>query len=397
MNDLRLSLCMIVKDEEASIGRCLSSVKGIVDEIIIVDTGSTDRTVEICQSFGAHVHSFAWNESFADARNYGLARATGDWILWLDADEEVDANDRDKLRDSRYFHEYDVLQIQLINYVGNKVDEDKALSIGHFRLFRNNKGFAFVNKIHEWLNIDKVLSSPEDQKRIGSLPIKFHHYGYLDDVVENKNKFTRNLEMLKKELEEEERSPWIHYHIAAEYHRAKQYEKAFEHVNLAVVDFLMAGFTPPSLLYKLKYSILLTLGSWDGALEGIKRALILYPDYVDLQFYQGVILYGKEMYEEALEAFARCIDLGEDNFNYLIMKGLGSFQAWHCKGHCYEKLGQTKEAALSYIRSFQLSPEYTPAIESLADLLQGEKISLQDVVPEDIDVNTLIQAIQSQS
>ncbi len=87
---MRISLCMIVKDEEEMLPRCLAAVAEHVDELVIVDTGSTDRTVEIAESFGADVVEFPWNGSFADARNVSLDRATGDWILWLDADEVLD-------------------------------------------------------------------------------------------------------------------------------------------------------------------------------------------------------------------------------------------------------------------------------------------------------------------
>lgn len=91
-NQKNLSLAMIVKDEEDCIKRCLDSVINLVDEIIIVDTGSTDKTVEICQSCNAQVFSYQWNNDFAAARNFGLDKVTRDWILWLDADEEVAEN-----------------------------------------------------------------------------------------------------------------------------------------------------------------------------------------------------------------------------------------------------------------------------------------------------------------
>ena len=88
-----LSLCMIVKNEEANLGRCLESVKGVADEIIIVDTGSTDRTVEIARQHGAKIVSHQWDDDFAVARNVSLRAATSDWILVLDADEALDEED----------------------------------------------------------------------------------------------------------------------------------------------------------------------------------------------------------------------------------------------------------------------------------------------------------------
>ena len=89
-----LSLAMIVKDEEQCIKRCLDSVVDLVDEIVIVDTGSTDKTIEICRSYNAQVFPYPWNNNFAEARNFGLDKVTKDWVLWLDADEEVAPENR---------------------------------------------------------------------------------------------------------------------------------------------------------------------------------------------------------------------------------------------------------------------------------------------------------------
>src|SRR5262249_19217829 len=94
----QVSLCLIVKDEEAHLGRCLRSVADLVDELIVVDTGSADRTREVAAACGAQVHDFAWADSFAAARNESLRHARGRWILWLDGDEYLDAENRARLR-----------------------------------------------------------------------------------------------------------------------------------------------------------------------------------------------------------------------------------------------------------------------------------------------------------
>ena len=96
---MTLSLCMIVKDEEELLPGCLEAIDGAVDEMIIVDTGSTDRTVEIAESFSARVLHFPWNGSFSDARNAGLDAATGDWLFYLDADEHLIPEDAPKIRE----------------------------------------------------------------------------------------------------------------------------------------------------------------------------------------------------------------------------------------------------------------------------------------------------------
>jgi glycosyltransferase involved in cell wall biosynthesis len=391
MDFKRLSLCMIVKNEEEFISKCLSSVKRVVDEIVIVDTGSSDRTVEICKSFGAQVYEFPWNHSFADARNFGLERATGDWILWMDADEEVDASNVSKLRDILYSDE-DILSIHLINYFGERPEPDKTFEIVHTRLLRNHKGFKFSGKIHEMLNVEEVLTIPEDGLNIKTVPIKIHHYGYLDSVTKNKKKFKRNLTMLKEDLKQKDHSPWTHYHIAAEYYGQEEYSKAFDHVNESIKDFLMRLQTPPSLLYRLKYSILISTGSIDGAWPGIEKACILYPDYVDLHFYKGLILYLKDMFKEAMETFDHCLEMGEANLQHLTLKGVGSFQALHYKGCCLEKLGQIEEAARCYAMAASQSKTFVSPVEALRKLMTKHP-DLFSPLTEDCDDETLIAKV----
>ncbi|MFJ5713999.1 glycosyltransferase [Neobacillus sp. NPDC093127] len=379
---------MIVKDEEDCIGNCLSSIEKVVDEIIIVDTGSSDRTVEICKSFGAQVYEFPWNKSFSDARNFGLERATGDWILWLDADEEVESSDVYKLRDILYSDE-DILSIHLMNYYGERPEPDKTFDIAHARLLRNHIGFKFIGKIHEMINTDEVLTIPEDGLIIKTVPIKVHHYGYMASVTENKKKFERNLTMLQEELKQKDHNPWIHYHIASEYYNKQEFSKAFDHVNHSIKDFLKLLQAPPSLLYRLKYSILINTGSIEGAWPGIEKVLILYPDYVDLHFYKGIILYLKDMFKDALKAFEHCLEMGEENLQHLTIKGVGSFQALHYKGCCLEKLGQIEEAARCYAMAARQSKTFDSPVEALRELMAKQQ-DLFSPLTEECDDETLI-------
>ncbi|MGG0263136.1 glycosyltransferase [Bacillus mycoides] len=303
-----ISLCMVVKNEEKNITTCLKSVKDIIDEIIIVDTGSIDKTVEICETFNAKIFCIEWNNSFSDARNFGLKQAKGDWILWLDADEEMN------LEDSKHLKKFivqlkdeKVLSIHLINYIGEQKDAYQTFHTTHTRLFKNNEGFRFIYNIHETLNVEAVLGKIQEIKR---LPVKVYHYGYLDSEVLNKKKLERNLTLLKEELKKEKHSPWIEYHIASEYYREKKYKEAFDYINKSIENFIKDNCLPPSLLYKLKYSILINSGNVEGAWPSINSALRLYPDYVDLHYFKGIILFLKEQYNEALIVFENCIEMG---------------------------------------------------------------------------------------
>lgn len=366
----RLSLCMIVKNEEDCIARCLNSAKDVVDEIIIVDTGSTDNTVNICEAFQTKVVSYEWNESFADARNYAVEKSSGNWIIWLDADEELDKADRYRLREGTHFDDYDVVTLHLINYIGDRMSEHNTMEMAHTRLFRNN-GLKFKNKMHEVLDYSNV-----PKERIGHLNVKLHHYGYLNSIKEKKEKSDRNMKMLKQQIKEGENVHWAHYYIASEHYNKQQYTEALDRINLSIAAFLDKKVLPPSMVYKLKYSILIAMGSFESALLGIEKALMLHPDYVDLLFYKGMILYYLEKYEPAISCFEECIEMGEDNKNHLILKGVGSFQAWYYKSLCQQKLKKKEKAVVSIMNSLLIAPQYNEALQTLSEFLKVDKISV---------------------
>lgn len=364
-----LSVCMIVKNEEEQLERCLDSVRRVADEMVIVDTGSTDRTKEICLGYQARVYDFTWTESFAEARNFGIERAAGEWILWLDADEEIVFENIAAFRAALNSKEKDLFLLPHINYYGSfPPDPNRAYLYASHRLFRNNRGFTFIGNIHENLNVWEIQGA--DLAEI--LPwVKIHHYGYLDAVTAGKKKYERNLRMLEKEKAYPQYSPWIDYHIASEHYRARQYEKAFKQVNLSISRFLQRKQLPPSLLYKLKYDILITLGSFEGAWPGIEKAIALYPAYVDLHFYKGLILYAQERFEEALLAFQHCLKLGEKPGRDLTLVGCGGYQAWYFMGRCHDDLGNQTEAAHAYEQAVGLYPGHEEARSRLLQLRES--------------------------
>ncbi|MHA6484569.1 glycosyltransferase [Paenibacillus sp. strain BS8-2] len=152
---LGISLCMIVKDEEESLGRCLSSVRDVVDEIIIVDTGSKDRTKEIAASYGAIVYDFEWINHFAAARNYAFEQATQPFIMWLDADDVVEPEDQARLKALKEGHgddfPYDSVSMNYhltFDQKGNPI-----FSLRRNRLVRRSRGFRWIGPVHEYLAV----------------------------------------------------------------------------------------------------------------------------------------------------------------------------------------------------------------------------------------------------
>ena len=171
-----LSLCMIVKNEEHFLPMCLDSVKGYVDEIIIVDTGSTDTTVKIAEKYNAKIYHHPWENSFSKARNYSLKYATGDWILILDADEEIDKEDAHRLKEvikdpvgSETSPKADLILIPVYCKFNNGKNDSIANSE---RLFRNHLGICYEGIVHNALK----HSAPTRTENI-----KLHHHGYNQD------------------------------------------------------------------------------------------------------------------------------------------------------------------------------------------------------------------------
>src|SRR4051794_37404468 len=171
---LTISLCMIVKDEEEMLPRSLEAIQGAVDEIIVVDTGSTDRTVEIAESFGAKVIHHEWTGDFSAARNVSFDAATSDWVMYLDADEVLVREDAGMLREltGRVWRE--AFFLQETNFTGD-MEDGMAVQHSALRVFRNRPEYRFSGRIHE--QIARYL--PPVAERLETTHIRVEHYGYL--------------------------------------------------------------------------------------------------------------------------------------------------------------------------------------------------------------------------
>jgi tetratricopeptide (TPR) repeat protein len=170
---LTLSLCMIVRDEEEMLPRSLAAVRDAVDEIIVVDTGSTDRTIEIAQSFGAAVIEREWTGSFADARNVSFDAATGDWVMWLDADEVLVADDARRLRAILGRTWREAFYLVETNFTG-ELRDGTAVVHNALRVFRNRPEYRFEGRIHEQIAHKLPTGQPE---RIEITDVRVEHYG----------------------------------------------------------------------------------------------------------------------------------------------------------------------------------------------------------------------------
>lgn len=178
-----LSLCMIVKNEESVLPRCLKSVRSLVWEVIVVDTGSTDATQEVASEFGAKTFDFQWKDSFAEARNFSLDRASGEWILILDADEVL-VYDSEKdfgrlLRDP----EVEGYFARIVNLLGKSPEFETSEDL-IVRLFRNKPEYRFEGSIHE--QVRPAITRISGEKSLKRAPLTIYHDGYLSEVKKRK-------------------------------------------------------------------------------------------------------------------------------------------------------------------------------------------------------------------
>lgn len=308
-----LSLCMIVKNESDVIERCLKSAKGIVDEMIVVDTGSVDNTREIAEKEGALVFDYQWNNDFATARNYAKEKATGEWIIQLDADEFLTETSReDILKEIDNAIEY-ALNVRIMNYDDAT---DSYVMHQYPRIYRNVPEIKYHYRIHEQLRYE---GSPIDSQETN---IKLIHTGYTKETIAKKNKTARNLRILQEELKENPNDPFMNFNIGNEMMKKKEYEKAIKYYQVAHKGSDQLIIKSSSILQMIK--ALNHQKRYDKALEIINDAKKVYSDYTDLIFMEAELYQKTGQDKEARNAYLQCLKIGEAPSKYLSTNGIGS-------------------------------------------------------------------------
>ncbi len=304
--DPKITLCMILKDEEDHIRRCLESVKGHVDEIVVVDTGSTDKTMEICKEYGAKVFEHPWEGSFSTARNQAMSHVSTEWILQLDGDELMDAESAPKIRDIVRSVHKSTANMCYLTLFNRDIDDSKAkdlTSINTGKIIRMGIGAHYVNRIHNKLICD-------GDTRITGL--KIYHYGYHLDEAKMKMKHERTLSMLLAQLEEMPDDPDTHYYLTIQYLRGEEWDKCIEHSKIGATLFLKKE--PDSQLLLLVYNAGAIAyyhkkaESPDNKQEFLKnaeelclKAVEIYSDYLDANSLLSSIYFATKQYAKCYE------------------------------------------------------------------------------------------------
>jgi tetratricopeptide (TPR) repeat protein len=324
---LTLSLCMIVKDEEEMLPRCLAAAKPAVDEIIIVDTGSSDRTVAIAEEFGATVLHHEWNGSFADARNVSLEAASGDWAMYLDADEVLVAEDVARIRalTGRVWRE--AFTLVETNYTGD-IEDGTALTHNALRIWRNRPEYRFKGRLHEQMAwaLPGYLT-----ERLEYTQLRIEHYGYLGVVRDAKDKSRRNLDLLLQQVADGQESAFQSFNLGSEYLALGELETAVSHFEkswhaLATDPGRTVYPYVPTLANRF-VTALREIGRHDAADAKADEGLELFPGFTDLVFQKAWIARSRGDDAGARKLFERCLEMGDSPSKYSSVVGCGSYLA----------------------------------------------------------------------
>lgn len=335
-----LSAAMITRNEEPYLADCLQSIRDIVDEIVVVDTGSTDETVSIAKQFDARLSFFPWKDDFASARNRALECCRGEWILYIDADERLENIDRKQLLpflDDKTKVAFTVMFYPCKGFT----------SYREYRIFRNDPRIRFSGVIHETIRPALRSAGESKGRTIGKVPATIRHYGYDSDQTA---KNLRNLPLLKNEVKTRPDYSFLWWHMGGIFMslgREDEAAKAWEE-GLLQVRKSKAVNPHDSLVYGELIRLYHVRGN--DVLSLIDEALQQFPDQYYIHWLKAIVLKDKNHYYAAALIFEQLlsIDPGQldepiayntDIFSNLSMEPLGA---------CYFKLNRLEDSADCY-------------------------------------------------
>ncbi|MGN7414892.1 tetratricopeptide repeat-containing glycosyltransferase family 2 protein [Paenibacillus sp. SAF-068] len=354
---------MIVKNEAGSLQRCLNAVRDVVDEIIVVDTGSVDNTIEIARLHGAVVIRTEWSGDFSEARNLSLAAATKPWILVLDADEvwvqtpQMKAELVQSLAASRD----DVwgYWIQVTSLLG--VSGEERVTDAVCRLFRNDPRIAFQGRIHEEIATSIMALAPHGVLHSGFGVI---HYGYLEQEITAKNKGARNMQLIRSALNQEGDRPELLYALAAEWFQQAKYDEALRLLQPLLAQLMPECGYHSDLVLKTAYAWRES-GSPERALAVVEAWAPVYGDFPDLLELGAVLELDQGREDTALAWLKQAKSAASTASSYTSVSGAGTYRSLTLEGMAHERAGRWAEAEAAYTAALSMQPGSLPAWQRL--------------------------------
>ena len=348
-----VSICMIVKNEENILESSMKQLYKLGYEIVVVDTGSNDKSIEIAKKYTDKVYEYCWIQDFAAARNFVISKASNEYIMMIDADEIVVSYDKDKLEDM--IHKYpDGLGRLLIisNYTRDSESYRNSSRIS--RLF-SKELYHYEGRIHEQL-VPKVGVSVGT---VYDLPINIHHGGYDGDLEARRNKTERNIKLLLLELSDRGDDPYILYQLGKSYYMQEDYIASCEWFGKALYFDLDPKLDYVQDMVESYGYTLLNSEQYNTAmgLLGVYDEFAVNADFVYLI---GLIYMNNAMFTEAISEFKKATNMAITK-----MDGVNSYRAYYNIGVIYECLGMTDKAKAYYMKC----GNYEPALTRLQNMI----------------------------
>lgn len=293
-----VSACLITKNESSHLPDCLSSLAGQVDEVVVVDTGSTDGTVAIARHAGCRVFTLPWRQDFSEPRNLGLEMARSDWILYVDADERLSCSGAGSLGSRLMDPTATAARVKFH-------PKRDMTAYAEYRLFRRDPRIRFSGAMHETMLPGIVEVCAQDGTRIvDHFEVALFHLGYEGD---QSAKHARNLPLLEKAIADDPLRVYLRYHLGMTLFalgRTDEAEaplvKGMENAGLARVSG--GARAEGSMCAQVLSAIRLERGETDGALEAVETGLALYADNLALRWMKARCLVALELRRAAIDA-----------------------------------------------------------------------------------------------
>lgn len=323
---MTLSLAMIVKDEESVLDRCLSSVQDLVDEIIIIDTGSTDNTKQIAFKYTDKVYDFEWINDFAAARNYSFSKCTSDFIIWCDADDVFRDIDKQKIKNLDYSDK----QIIIADYEYAHDEYDNSYcTVPRERIIRRSLNLQWQGKIHETIPLSTKIYRTD---------IKIHHYKKACNSE-------RNLKILEEIVEENPLDARCVYYLGKEYFDAGRFNDALPILFRFVTEIQNAWYEHCFQAYDMLAQIYYSKKHEKKFKEYIFKSLEIEDQRAEPYYYMGIYYSDKQQWDKAIFFYESCIRIKRPD--YLLDGFKNDLYTW--RPHlqltlCYNGIGDIKTA-----------------------------------------------------
>jgi GT2 family glycosyltransferase/tetratricopeptide (TPR) repeat protein len=362
--EIELSLCMIARDNAQTIGPALESIRGFVDEMVVVDTGSKDDTPAIARRLGARVYFFPWCDSFAAARNESLRHARGKWIFWMDSDDTIDPANAGGLRQLIcQAKPNDLGFVVSVHCPGAGPDEDVTV-VQHVKLFCNFPQLRWEGRMHEQI-ISAIRALGGD---ILWTPLFVVHSGYDHSPEGQKRKLERDLHLLQLELDERPNHPFTLFNLAMTYTNVGRYEEGLRYARRSIAH---SGKAESHL--RKAYSFVVhcheRLGQADLAWQACLEGLQLFPLDDELRFRKGTLLHARGRLQEAVAAYLHLLTEREEAHFSSVVAGIAGHLARHNLALVYRDLGDLAREEEQWRQVVAEKPHYRPGWHHLGDVL----------------------------